>query len=270
LESLFRRGFFPVNGEIYSKEGEVICQMANGVEYVLRFGDIAGIEDAAEETPSDGAGEDSEGPSSGVNRYLFVMARFNQDAIAKPELAELPPEEGDAPEGDAPTPDAEEDASAPRDRALQVAFVQEETDASPDAAQVEEATAPVEEPAQENTAETDTAEQDAQEALNALLQDAADAAGQPPVETPASSREAIEQENQRKLDAYNAQVEAGKLRVTELNDRFGDWYYVISDQVYRKIHLSLNDVITVSETQLSPLGEIEELENTPGLLDVIP
>jgi hypothetical protein len=32
--------------------------------------------------------------------------------------------------------------------------------------------------------------------------------------------------------------------VAELNQRFGDWYYVIANDVYKKIHLGLDDVIS--------------------------
>jgi hypothetical protein len=32
-----------------------------------------------------------------------------------------------------------------------------------------------------------------------------------------------------------------------LNERFADWYYVISDDVYRKIHLSHDDLVKKKE-----------------------
>jgi hypothetical protein len=31
--------------------------------------------------------------------------------------------------------------------------------------------------------------------------------------------------------------------VRELNGRFADWYYVISEDVYKKLHLSRSDII---------------------------
>ena len=33
----------------------------------------------------------------------------------------------------------------------------------------------------------------------------------------------------------------------ELNARFADWYYVISDEVFRKIHLNRDDLIKKKE-----------------------
>ncbi len=34
-----------------------------------------------------------------------------------------------------------------------------------------------------------------------------------------------------------------KERVQQLNERFAEWYYVISDEVYRKIHLGRGDIV---------------------------
>ena len=48
---------------------------------------------------------------------------------------------------------------------------------------------------------------------------------------------AVEKENKRRQDEYDATVKAGQDKVKELNDRFADWYYIISDDVYKKIHL---------------------------------
>ncbi|MCA9201312.1 MAG: hypothetical protein KDA87_27415, partial [Planctomycetales bacterium] len=33
----------------------------------------------------------------------------------------------------------------------------------------------------------------------------------------------------------------------QVNYRFADWYYVISEDVYKKIHLTKSDIIKVSE-----------------------
>ena len=58
-----------------------------------------------------------------------------------------------------------------------------------------------------------------------------------------AERDRITKENKRKQDEYDEQVAKGKARVKELNTRFADWYYVISDEVYRKIHLTRNQAI---------------------------
>ena len=38
-------------------------------------------------------------------------------------------------------------------------------------------------------------------------------------------------------------MKTGEQRAKELNARFADWYYVVGDETYRKIHLGQNDII---------------------------
>jgi hypothetical protein len=50
-------------------------------------------------------------------------------------------------------------------------------------------------------------------------------------------RRRVERENRRKQEEYDGKVQAAQKRVRELNARFADWYYVVSDKEYAKIHL---------------------------------
>jgi hypothetical protein len=59
----------------------------------------------------------------------------------------------------------------------------------------------------------------------------------------ADKRAIIEKDNQRKQAAYDEKIKKGRERNKQLNERFADWYYVISDEVYHKIHLTRADVI---------------------------
>lgn len=173
LQSLALRGFYPQavsssQVEIFSSEGEVNCRMKDGVVYVLRFGRIT-LGDQGKKKGEDGEIEDK---GTGINRYLFVSARFDETLVEKPELKESgEPEVGKPPE---PKTDAADDA------------------------------------------------------------------------------EAIAEENRRKTEAYEKKLAAGRERVKELNERFGDWYYVISDEVYKKIHLGRDDIFKAAE---NPAGE---------------
>jgi hypothetical protein len=38
-------------------------------------------------------------------------------------------------------------------------------------------------------------------------------------------------------------VKAAQKRVRDLNNRFADWYYVVSDKEYDKIHLDRDEMI---------------------------
>ncbi|MEM6329961.1 MAG: DUF4340 domain-containing protein [Planctomycetota bacterium] len=209
LASLMARGFAPTRSErgdieILSSEGEVICTMKDGVEYVLRFGNLllGKEEDGGQEDGQDRAAggdqdaaaaaaeaEDGDG-KAGINRYLFVLARLNEAAIDKPELEEVPP----LPEGADKPADAADDAA--------------------DGAAGDEA------------------------------EDAGNAEGTEPteLEQAVEARKAVEERNARLLDEYQDKLAAARERVAELNERFGDWYYVISNEVFEKVHLSIDDI----------------------------
>lgn len=47
--------------------------------------------------------------------------------------------------------------------------------------------------------------------------------------------------------AYEAKVAAGKQKVKDLNDRFADWYYVISNDSFDKLRLSRTDLVKAKE-----------------------
>ncbi|MDR0336299.1 MAG: DUF4340 domain-containing protein [Planctomycetaceae bacterium] len=61
-------------------------------------------------------------------------------------------------------------------------------------------------------------------------------------ETANKEKEQIEKSNQREQERYDKAIEDGKKRAEKLTDRFADWYYVISEDVYKKIHLTQTNV----------------------------
>lgn len=120
--SLAQRGFFPVTqGDILSANGEMTVTLTDGVQYVLRFGNVKGI-DAADTQTEDGS-TDPDGvdkPVAGANRYLLVTTRVDESKFPPPELASIPTtvEEMEAMEADAkkaaqPAPSADEAPAAP-------------------------------------------------------------------------------------------------------------------------------------------------------------
>ena len=58
-------------------------------------------------------------------------------------------------------------------------------------------------------------------------------------------KEVVERANQREQERYDGAIESGIKRAEELSDRFADWYYVISEDVYKKIHLTETNVFRV-------------------------
>jgi len=194
VESLAQRGFFVAEltegqPELFSNDGEIRIVMKDGVVYVLRFGGIAGAT-KQEDKPKD-ADKDKDEKGDGLNRYLFVMAEFDPEVIAKPQLESLP--------------ELKKDEEKKGD----------------------EEKKPNEKKADEKKADEKKPEGEK--------------------EDPKAERERIEKENKRKQEEYEQKIADGKKRVAELNDRFADWYYVIADNVYRKVHLGRDDLFQKKE-----------------------
>jgi hypothetical protein len=283
---LMSKGFTPdMTGqgapqEIISSDGEVVATMKNGVEYVLRFGNLTSGDGPADEAataeqPADPAASaaDAKKNDSDVSRYLFVMARMNKGAIKKPELQDLPelpadakpaeeaksedaaaaPAEGEAAGATDPAPPAADPAApateeaknpaAPADAAATAENPAAETDAKnkEDAAKADDAAAPDGAAATDEAAATDDAAKKDEAAA------AANKEKNEEVEKVIAERRRIETENQRKLDEYNDAIKKGEEQMKELNLRFGDWYFVVDDDVFKKIRLGRADVIKKKE-----------------------
>lgn len=286
VDSLFRRGFvlIPLSGpdggvslELFSTEGEAIVQAKDGVEYVLRFGQLALNADRnSSESDSDTADDEQKKDQFiGSNRYLFVTANFNPDLIEKPQYEPLPEAGPSEPADDTPPADkpadkpAENSTDQPADKPAEPAS--DDSGAAPAAADGLLALA-------DEAADTETPADDAKKSEEPKSSDEAPAAETPadnptdtpaekPADTPAAEsdeaptppadaekpddqkketdqrREEIEKENERKRKEYEDKIEAGQKRVAELNERFAPWYYVISDDVYRKIRLSRDRIV---------------------------
>ncbi len=62
-----------------------------------------------------------------------------------------------------------------------------------------------------------------------------------------AQRTAIEGINKQSREEFDAKVAEGKKKAQELNQRFANWFYIISDSEYRKIHLSRKDIVKKKE-----------------------
>jgi len=276
FEDLISKGFSPVavkstEPEILASEGEVIVTLRDGVEYVLRFGQLQvqtdsaeGEEPAADATKSeDDAAADADAAAAdadkkddkkdekqkaeNLRRYLFVMARFNEDAIQKPQLKDLPalPADGAEPSNEKPTDEKPTDEKAPDDQPAGAADEQLKEGEDP-----AEGAKP-----EEKKDEAQGAADDKSAELDQII----------------AERKSIEAENQRLLDEYQETIKAGKKKVTELNERFGDWYYVISNDVYKKIHVGRDTVIKKSEAKpADATGADDALSGLPDIGGAVP
>ncbi|MDA0657236.1 MAG: DUF4340 domain-containing protein [Planctomycetota bacterium] len=237
--SLLEKGFYPVQikeqVELLCSNGEIQVRLKDGIEYLLRFGEIASV-NQEEET------------SGSVNRWLFVTANLDANQFTDPVLEPLPDLPGENPPADQAdtgvgsdrsetenSGNGEEaadkgDAACGEDEAANVTADVDSPEAAVDGAQTEVPAAepPATKPAGDSTTTATVSDDEAKDKAR-------------------KERDRIMKENQRKLDEHKEKLDKAKQKVAELNFRFADWYYIISDDVYRKIHLGRSDVITVSE-----------------------
>jgi Domain of unknown function (DUF4340) len=189
-------GFYPYDTgggtlDIFGKNGEVYINTKDGVEYILRFGDIApqAAVTSAPKKATKGKAEPEEEKVK-VHRYLFVTTQLAPSILKAPDLEPEPA--GPEPAADAKPADEKKDAKT-----------------------------------EEKKADDD----------------------KPAVADPQQAeRERIKKENERKLNAYRDQKKKAELKVAELNARFADWYYVVSEDVYKKIRLVRSDIVKEGAT----------------------
>jgi hypothetical protein len=182
--------------EIFATNGEVVVDMKDGVQYVLRFGNVQGAEKAVSK-PAPGAKDSADKDTVKLNRYLFVSAQLSPHTLQPPMLEPEPAGPADA---------AKPDENKPADGA---------------------------------------AEEKKDDPTKAGEPKPPEGAGADPK---AAERDRIKRENERKLNDYRDKKKKAEARVAELNGRFADWYYVISEDVYKKIHLGRNDIIKEGST----------------------
>ena len=245
-QSLAMRGFLfgQVQGsnqmELFSNEGEVRCGLKDGVEYVLRFGRIAAGSSGGSDEKEEGAKKEGEESASeqatGENRYIMVTAQFNEDLLDKPELEAVPGEK------------AETENAEPADNKEESADAKDEN--KPDADKPEGEEKPADDKASKDEAGEKKAEPKAKD--DKKVDDKAKA-----------ERERIEKENKRKQDEYDQKVTKGQERVKELSGRFADWYYVISDATYQKIHLGRDEIV---KKKAPPAGEADKAKDKENVL----
>ena len=89
------------------------------------------------------------------------------------------------------------------------------------------------------------------------------------IEKAKAENERIEKSNQREEDRYNAAIKTGQERVKELTDKFADWYYVIPEDVYKKVHIGLADIVRERKQDAHEHGDDDEPMRTfptlPGM-----
>ncbi len=250
LRQLASKGFTPAvtkeGGplELVSSYGEAIATMKNGTKYVLRFGNLTNVtggQDKEEKAPPKDAKPDAKdakadkGDKNEAHRYLFVMAEFDENSVKRPELQKLP---------ELPAkPEAKTAEAAPADKAKESAAKAGEKPADAQAAAKKDEAAKKDDAAAKKD---DAAKKDAAAKKDEAAKKDAPAT-EKDTERIMAERKMIEAENQKKLADYQALVKKGQENVKDLNLRFGDWYFVVNDDVFRKIRLSKDKAVKKKE-----------------------
>jgi hypothetical protein len=149
------------------------------------------------------------GDATKLNRYLMVKAEVDTSLIPEPELEPELPEPAGPEAEDSKSNDKATDTSKPED---------------------------VKSEEKKEEANADKKDQDKTE--EEIKQE----------ETAKKERERIKRDNQRKRDEYKEKIKKAEEQAAELNARFNDWFYVVADDVYKKVQLSRGDIVKDSGT----------------------
>lgn len=277
VEDLGMRGFEvrqdrnnPEKARLYARGGELLATTNKGVEYTLRFGDVfsgdeseievGGAEKKAEGEKKDdekeGADKAAEKTTGSQSRYLFISARFDEARLG------AEPEKPTPPEG-LPADVAADVEKLFQKKPARVAPGKGEKDDKPDA---ESAEGPAKgaKKEEECVADDDVVDEQSDKTQSEKGREEdkpqVEPAAPPKVENEAGQTEAAKAEQPSLADlkrqyrtlwerfdadqkAHEEKVKQGKEKASELNLRFGDWYYVISADSYKKLHQTRKDLV---------------------------
>ncbi len=204
----------------------------------------------AAESPTD-AGDGDPQAAASLSPLRFVASQNDQAEAGESADAQADDAKDDEPNEVEPKADNAKAEDATSD------------EAKPDEAQPDDAT--IDTPKPTDDAKPDDAasvDPDAPSATDdPTLPDAATETPEDAAKRLDAERTRIEAENSRKQEEYDEKVAAAKKKVKELNERFADWYYVIPEDVYKKIHLSRADVI---KKKAIPAAETSPDSATPS------
>ena len=96
VRSLRQKGFFVTSiGQLFSNEGEILVETANGIQYTLRFGEVApGGTSASTATPAQEGGEAPKSNRTEEHRYLFITVDYSTARARQYAEGKTPGKEG--------------------------------------------------------------------------------------------------------------------------------------------------------------------------------
>ena len=244
---------------LYAKAGELVASLKDGVRFHMSFGnefegsddeiEIGGTTAKADDKTSKGEQKAADAPGSEEaddekkdddkteekktkSRYLIVRASFSEDLLGPAPVAPVKPE---VPEG------VEVD-----DKGNVVKPVEKPTEKDDDAAadeKADDAKPDAEEPDAEKTGDVATEEKKVEPNLGDIYQRAIE------------KFRADQKKYEADVKSRDGKVEEGKKKVDELNDRFADWYYVITEEDFGKLRLNRDQLVKAKEKEEGEEGD---------------
>ena len=249
--SLMQKGFRPANElgadgkplsypngkpklKVVSQKGEVLVGMKDGVEYVLRFGEIY-------------RGPEDDENSSGDSRYIYAFARVNENLLDQPVLAPVP----------TPLlqPVSDSNNSAVQDsNGTKGANGSKGKEGEPSVPPISPPgpppnfTPPSAPPSITPPPPPSPNSGGVENESNSSVESSVDSFAKKKADLDAEIAR-IKASNLQIQREYQDKVSKAQARVKELNENLADWYYVISNEVYQKIRLDRSDFISVKEEE---------------------
>ena len=84
------------------------------------------------------------------------------------------------------------------------------------------------------------------------------------IENLKAERERVERLNKREEERYQSELTQGKQRAAKLTERFANWYYVIPEDVYKKVRIGRGNLFRPKQTASEPAIDLDGFD-IPGL-----
>jgi hypothetical protein len=260
--SLIQKGFRPVNElgqdgkplsypngkpklKVVSQKGEVIVGMKDGVEYVLRFGETY-------------RGPEDDENSTGDSRYIYAYARVNSNLLEQPELEAVP----------SPIMEPKPDNNASQQVPAKQQITEQDVNGSKGADGEKGAggtpssppstppgpppnfTPPSAPPSITPPPPPSPTEKSESADSNSSRSEKVDSLAKMKADRDAEIAK-IKASNSQKQNEFQDKITKAQARVKELNENLADWYYVIPNDVYKKIRLDRGDFVKAKEKEES-------------------
>jgi len=252
VQSLQQKGFYTVavqnpQGQqvpkVVSNKGEVLVGMKDGVEYVLRFGDIY-------------RGPEEDENSTGDSRYIYAFARVNPNLLDPLDLepvpeALTPPPPPSSPDNNTSSPKGEKGDTGEKGKesnAPKISPPGPPPNFVPSSAPP--STIPPAPPAAVKSKPVPTSKEDSsiQKEPTEFTKEKAERDAQ---------IAGINASNANKQREFNDKLAKAQKRVNELNQDLAGWYYVISNDVYEKVRLERKDFVKIKSEDAEMPEEVK-------------